>query len=89
MRLIALMVALFIAVGCDSRPQPAQVLDINRASVAQLEALPGIGTKRARSIVAARNARGGHFTSWGEVLSIDGIGPETVAQLKSHAVLGN
>lgn len=89
MRLIAAVVALLLAIGCDSRPQPAGTLDLNHATVAQLEALPNIGAKRARSIIAARNARGGRFTSWGEVLSIDGIGPETVEQLKAHAVLGN
>jgi competence ComEA-like helix-hairpin-helix protein len=86
MRLIALVVAVLLAIGCDSRPQPTR--NLNAATVAELEALPGIGPKRARSIIASRNARGGQFTSFDEILKIDGIGPDTVDQLKARFVLG-
>lgn len=85
MRRIVIILALMLA--CDSRPPTAGLLDLNRATVAELEALPGIGPKKAHSIIASRNAHGGRFASWGEVLAIDGIGPETVAQLQAHATL--
>jgi competence protein ComEA len=88
MRLLTVVVAVLLAFGCDSRPQPAGTLNLNMATVAELEALPGIGPKKARSIVASRNAHGGQFASFDEVLKIDGIGPETVEQLKARFVLG-
>src|SRR5688572_19244518 len=88
MRLLALVVAALLAIGCDSRPQPTGTLNLNAATVAELEALPGIGPKKARSIIASRNARGGQFTSFDEILKIDGIGPDTVDQLKARFVLG-
>ncbi|MBA2538567.1 MAG: helix-hairpin-helix domain-containing protein, partial [Deltaproteobacteria bacterium] len=39
-------------------------------------------------IVASRNARGGEFTSYDEILAIDGIGPTTMRQLRPHILLG-
>lgn len=81
MRVIAFVLAL--ACAC-SEPAP---LDLNRATVAELEALPSIGPKKAKSIIAARNARGGRFASFEQILAIDGIGPEAVAVLKQRYVL--
>lgn len=86
----ALVVALAVA-GCESgthAPRPAQVLNINQATVAELERLPGIGPERARSIMAARNARGGMFTTYDEILAIDGIGEQTLDRIRGHITLG-
>jgi competence protein ComEA len=86
-RLVILIVSLVIACSTDS-PLSGELLDINQATVAELEQLPGIGPKRARSIIASRNARGGQFTSYDEILAIDGIGPATMQQLRPHILLG-
>ncbi len=67
---------------------PAEALNVNRATVAELEQLPGIGPKKARSIIASRNARGGEFHSFDEILAIDGIGEATLAQIRPYLVLG-
>lgn len=88
MRLIMLIVAGVVA--CAAPPPPAQdgLLNINQATAAQLEALPGIGPKRARTIVASRNARGGKFTTLEEIEAIDGIGTLTLNQIRGRVYLG-
>lgn len=57
-------------------PDPARntVLDINSASVADLERVPGIGPTLAQRIVDQRNANGG-YTSTQDLLDIDQLGP--------------
>lgn len=87
MRFFVLLIALLLACE-DHAPAPSGPLDINRATVEQLEKLPGVGPKRARSIMAARNARGGRFASLAEVESIDGIGPGTIEAIRPHVFVG-
>ncbi len=90
-RLLAAIVAILIALAaCESTPQSGstQLLNINQATVEQLEKLPGIGEKRARSIVASRNARGGHFTTLEDLLQIDGIGQVTIDRIRPLVELG-
>ena len=57
-------------------PFSAQRLDINTASVAELQTLPGIGPVLAQRIVDHRAANG-PFVRPDEVLAVDGIGPAT------------
>lgn len=56
------------------------VVNLNSASAAQLEELPGVGPVTAQKIVAWREANGA-FTSAEDLLEIDGIGPKTLADL--------
>ena len=85
-RLEALVLALFV-LGCEGAPSPIGPLDLNRATVEQMEALPAIGPKLARSIMAARNARGGRFANLDEVLAIDGVGPKTIDAIRPYVVV--
>ena len=62
-------------------------IDLNRATVGELMALPGIGRVRAAAIVLHR-VRYGPFRSVDELTGIDGIGAETLAALRSHACVG-
>lgn len=55
-------------------------VDLNRASVAALEALPGIGHTRAQAIVDDRLLNG-DFDSVEDLTRIRGIGPATVQSL--------
>jgi DNA uptake protein ComE-like DNA-binding protein len=59
-------------------------LDVNRADARALEALPGIGVRRAAAIVAARV--GAPFCSVRELERVPGLGPTTVARLATQVV---
>jgi competence protein ComEA len=56
-------------------------INVNRASEAQLEALPGIGPTLAAAIVEERQ-RNGPFRSADDLTRVHGIGPGRLAQLR-------
>lgn len=60
------------------------IVHINTASVAELEALPGIGPKTAEAIVAYRDEHG-PFTSVDHLEAVPGIGRKTVDGLRERA----
>ncbi|HEX6242042.1 MAG TPA: helix-hairpin-helix domain-containing protein [Polyangiales bacterium] len=57
------------------------LIDLNRAGVAELTTLPGIGQKRAEAILAFRSAHGG-FHSVSQLLQIKGIGRAMLRRLR-------
>lgn len=59
---------------------PAPVLDLNQASSAQLQTLPGVGPVTAGSIIAWRTEHQ-RFTRVEELQEVDGIGPKTYARI--------
>lgn len=61
-------------------------LDLNHASIIQLDALPGIGPSTAKAIVNYREQSGG-FSSVSELEKVKGIGPKKLAGLMPHLVL--
>jgi comEA protein len=65
--------------GAQSASSQAQ-LDINRATVAELERLPGVGPALARRIIAYRDSVGS-FGSVDQLTRVKGIGPALVARL--------
>jgi competence protein ComEC len=66
---------------------PSNLIDINRASVEELSALPRIGRVRAEAIVAHRT-RLGRFNSVEGLEDVAGIGPATIILLKSLVTAG-
>jgi competence protein ComEA len=87
---LRMMFVAWLAIGCASEraAPPVPFLDLNAATEKEMEALPGIGPERARSIMASRNARGGRFRRLDDLLEIKGIGPETVDKIRPYVVLG-
>jgi competence protein ComEA len=67
---------------------PGGQLDLNRASLAELEMLPGIGPAKAAAIVEDRE-RNGPFQSVGDLDRVKGFGAKTVEKLEPYlAVVG-
>jgi competence protein ComEA len=72
----------------DAEPGPAAdgapgsaPLDLNAATVAELDTLPGVGPATAAAIVAYRD-RHGRFGSVDELTEVPGIGPAKLAALR-------
>ncbi|MGQ9780309.1 MAG: helix-hairpin-helix domain-containing protein, partial [Bacillota bacterium] len=63
--------------------KPSFPLNVNRASAAELEAVPGIGPTLAARIVAYRGANG-PFASLEDLLNVEGIGEKTLARLRPY-----
>jgi competence protein ComEA len=61
---------------------PSAPLNLNTATVAQLDALPGVGTATAKLIVEHRQKNGG-FKKVEELMNIKGIGEKSFLKLKS------
>ncbi len=58
------------------------VVDLNAATVEQLDALPGVGPVTAAAIVAWRDAHG-RFSSVDQLGDVDGIGPARLDKLRT------
>lgn len=65
-----------------------KTINLNLASVADLRVLPGIGSVRAEAIVLER-VRNGPFRGIEDLVRVDGIGPETVAELQPFVCFGD
>ncbi|MGZ4511269.1 MAG: ComEA family DNA-binding protein [Mycobacterium sp.] len=64
------------------KPKAGDVLDLNTATVEDLDALPGVGPVTAAAIVAWRQANG-KFTSVDQLADVDGIGPARLDKLRA------
>jgi competence protein ComEA len=66
-----------------SASAPGGSVDLNAASVEQLDALPGVGPVTAAAIIAWRDANGS-FTSVDQLGDVDGIGPARLEKLRAQ-----
>jgi competence protein ComEA len=57
------------------------IVDLDRASIAQIEGLPGIGPALARRIVAHRDSAGS-FGALEAVCEVRGVGPRLAERLR-------
>lgn len=62
------------------------VIDLNSASVVQLDGLPGIGLTKAEAIIAYRQKIGG-FDKIEQILDVPGIGPAIFDQIKDKIIV--
>jgi competence protein ComEA len=85
----ALVLALGLAVvgGALAADPPLQgVVNVNTASVEELQLLPGIGEARARAILEVREHKGG-FRSVDELVEVKGIGAVALERLRPYATV--
>ena len=67
--------------AAEAPPEQPQKLELNRATRAELEALPGIGPVLAERIVAWREANG-PFVSVEQIMDVEGIGEKKLDELR-------
>ncbi len=71
-----------------SRPDTAPtVVNLNTATVAQLQELPGIGPRAAGRIIQYRD-KNGPFKKIEELMNVQGIGEKTFLKLKPQLTVG-
>lgn len=68
-------------------PSSSDLININTASQADLETLPGIGPTTAQKIIAYREANG-PFVSTEDIVNVSGIGPGTYQRIKDLITVG-
>ena len=73
------------AVSSPAGSSPSAPLDLNSATLEQLEALPGIGPVTAQKILDYRQQHGA-FHAVAELEGVPGIGPAHLAQLKGLVI---
>jgi competence protein ComEA len=61
----------------------AALVDLNTATVDELDTLPGVGPVTAAAILAWRDANG-RFSSVDQLGNVDGIGPARLDKLRDH-----
>ena len=66
-----------------SAAAPGGLVDLNTATLEQLDTLPGVGPVTAAAIIAWRDANGS-FTSVDQLADIDGIGPARLEKLRAQ-----
>ncbi|MEE4024697.1 ComEA family DNA-binding protein [Gordonia sp. PKS22-38] len=67
--------------GANSSGTQSAKVDLNTATEAQLDELPGVGPVTARAIIAWREANG-RFGSVEQLAEVDGIGPTRLSRLR-------
>jgi len=79
-------IAPFVTVGAIGPRPPPRRLDVNEATVDQLERLPGIGPVTAARIVSDRGANG-PFLSVDDLDRVKGVGPKTIEKIRTRVVV--
>jgi competence protein ComEA len=78
----------FLAAGTAlaQKIPPAQPINLNTATIAQLETLPGIGPNTAKAIVDFRN-HSGPFQRVEDLLAIKGISKSKLEKLRPYVTI--
>jgi len=84
--LLAILFFSFTPVLAKKKP-PAHPININTASAAELEEVPGIGPATAQKILDTRKAYGA-FKSVDDLLAIKGIGSKRLDKMRKYLTAG-
>jgi len=86
-RAIAFLLLTVALAPLAAHAAPAGVVNVNTATVQQLELLPRIGPSVAQKIVEQRKANGNRFATLEDLMLVQGIGEKTFAELKPYVAL--
>jgi comEA protein len=86
--LLSCVSAFVSAASPATKKPPAHPIDINSATAAQLQEVPGIGPATADKILAMRKSYGA-FKSVDDLLSVRGIGPKRLEKMRKYLVAGH
>jgi competence protein ComEA len=75
------------ATAARAETKPAMLVNLNTATAAELEKLPGIGQKVAARIVEYRQQKG-PFKKIEELMNVQGIGEKSFLQLRTQITVG-
>ena len=82
----ALALAVVLTTAGSATAAGAPLVDLNSATLEQLESLPGVGPSKAQAILDER--KNGKFASIEDLERVKGIGPAIVAQLRDRVTAG-
>ena len=85
--LITAVLFLCFKIALAQKTPPTQLVNLNTATIAQLETLPGIGPNTAKSIVEFRN-HSGPFQRVEDLLAIKGISKSKLEKLRPYVTVG-
>ncbi|AEI64623.1 ComEA family DNA-binding protein [Corallococcus macrosporus] len=74
-----------VAVAAKTRTQHTGTVNLNEATAAELDLLPGVGEKAAQRIIAHRQKR--PFKRVEELVRVKGFGKKKFLKLKAHLAL--
>jgi comEA protein len=84
--LVALAAISFSLPALAAGSTPQGKVNVNTATMQELQLLPGIGESRAEAMIEARKQRGG-FESIEDLLEVSGIGERSLERLRPHVTL--
>ena len=74
--------------AASTEPRPNAVVNLNTASIAELEVLPGIGAKTAARIIDYREKKG-PLKKIEELMNVQGIGEKSFLKLKPQLTVSS
>ncbi|MBW2274409.1 MAG: helix-hairpin-helix domain-containing protein [Deltaproteobacteria bacterium] len=72
--------------AAEDRSALSGIVNLNTASVEQLQLLPGVGEVRASAIIDARKQSGG-FKSVDDLMEVKGVGPSLLERLRPYVAV--
>jgi competence protein ComEA len=82
-----MVIGLIFALTCPVQAAGTNKVNINSADAKALQALKGIGQKKAQAIIDYRT-KNGKFQKPEDLMKVSGIGPKTYDGLKSQISVG-
>ena len=88
---LAVLLAFLASIGpaaAAAKPAPAGKVNINTATVEQLQTLPGVGETLATRIVEYRQ-KAGSFKSTQELMNVKGLGEKNFQKIQGYLSVGD